>query len=79
MVVGWLSLAYAHDIIINDKLKTESQENLEAMKIAANQRGFENVEVVSARGDPAKISFCRINPELSIVVSFTAGGLRLCN
>ena len=79
MLASQLSLAYAHDIIINDKLKTESQENLEAMKVVANQRGFENVEVVSARGDPAKISFCRINPELSTVVSLIAGGLCLCN
>ena len=79
MLTSQLSLAYAHDIIINDKLKTESQENLEAMKVVANQRGFENVEVVSARGDPAKISFCRINLELSTVVSLIAGGLCLCN
>ena len=46
---------YAHDIAVNDRLKRESQENLDQMKKTANEKGFQNVEVISARGDPAKV------------------------
>ena len=41
---------------MNDRLKKESQENLDQLKKTANEKGFQNVEVISARGDPAKIS-----------------------
>ena len=41
---------------MNDRLKRESQENLDQMKKTANEKGFKNVEVIRARGDPAKIS-----------------------
>lgn len=43
--------------MFNDRLKKESHDNLEALKTIAKEKGFENVEVVSARGEPAKISY----------------------
>ena len=53
----WIhGIAYAHDVVVNDRLKRESQEHLDEMKKTANDKGFQNVEVVCARGDPAKIS-----------------------
>lgn len=48
-------VAYAHDIVINDQLKKESQEKLAAMKATAIEKGFKFVETLCKRGDPAKI------------------------
>ncbi|KAK8806121.1 hypothetical protein WA171_007206 [Blastocystis sp. BT1] len=48
---------YAHDVVVNDRLKKESQEHLDEMKKTANDKGFQNVEVVCARGDPVVCSY----------------------
>ena len=48
-------VAYAHDIVINDQLKKESQEKLAMMKATAIEKGFKFVETLCKRGDPAKI------------------------
>lgn len=55
--IWWLSfiLAYAHDIVINERLKKESQEKLTAMKATAVEKGYKFVETLCKRGDPAKI------------------------
>lgn len=50
-------LAYAHDIANNERMKKESQEKLDEMNKMIKEKGFANIETVTARGEPSKISF----------------------
>lgn len=49
-------LAYAHDIANNERMKKESQEKLDEMNKMIKEKGFANIETVTARGEPSKIS-----------------------
>ena len=53
-------VAYAHDIVINDRMKKESQEKLDEFNKTIKEKGFLNIETVTARGEPSKISFSTI-------------------
>lgn len=52
-----MTVAYAHDIANNERMKKESQEKLDEMNKRIKDMGFNNIETVCARGEPSKISF----------------------